>query len=84
MKNKKTIIFLASAISLVTFATVSCVVSGSEPRKPANIKGNYSYAKEYLTWLIKKTMDKYNIKGMSIALVDDQNIVLEKGFGYAE
>jgi CubicO group peptidase (beta-lactamase class C family) len=84
MKNKKTIIFLASAISLVTFATVSCVVSGSEPRKPANIKGNYSYAKEYLTWLIKKTMDKYNIKGMSIALVDDQNIVLEKGFGYAD
>jgi CubicO group peptidase (beta-lactamase class C family) len=84
MKNKKIIGFFAAGIALVTFATVSCVVSSSEPRKPANIKGNYSYAKEYLTWLIKKTMDEYHIKGMSIALVDDQNIILEKGFGYAD
>jgi len=56
----------------------------SPPKKPAALTpGDYEYAKAYLTWLINKQMKAHKVVGLSIALVDDQEIVWAEGFGYA-
>lgn len=59
--------------------------STTPPLKPAEIShGDYRYAQEYLRWLIEKKMDASGVTGLSIALVDDQRVVWETGFGYAD
>jgi len=45
---------------------------------------DYSLVIKRLDSLIKKRMAQYNIKGVSIALVDDQSVILQKGFGFTD
>ena len=69
----------------IVFAVV--IISGctTPPQKPDPIiPGNYDYVKEYITWFAKKEMEKNQVVGLSIALVDDQEIVWAEGFGYAD
>ena len=47
-------------------------------------RGDYTYTKEYMTWMIKHEMDDADVTGLSIALVDDQQVVWAQGFGYAD
>ena len=47
-------------------------------------KGDYTYLKDYMTWFIQKEMKDKDIVGLSVALVDDQRIVWQQGFGYAD
>ena len=55
------------------------------PPLPANmVRGDYEPAKKYLSALIKQDMTQYNVKGLSIALVDDQKVVWAEGFGFAD
>ncbi len=55
------------------------------PTQPeTQVRGDYSYTKEYMSWLIKKEMKKNDVTGLSIALVDDQKVVWSEGFGYAD
>jgi CubicO group peptidase (beta-lactamase class C family) len=64
-------------------ATLGC--STKAPKIPAQVKqGDYSHLKEYMYWFIQKEMDEKNIVGLSIALVDNQKIVWQEGFGYAD
>lgn len=59
--------------------------SSSPPRTPdISLQGDYTYLSAYLSWLIKAEMAKQNIEGLSIAVVDDQQIVWAQGFGYAD
>jgi CubicO group peptidase (beta-lactamase class C family) len=53
------------------------------PRPEMLARGDYSYTKEYMSWLINKEMKKNDVAGLSIALVDDQKVVWSEGFGYA-
>jgi CubicO group peptidase (beta-lactamase class C family) len=53
------------------------------PRPEMLARGDYSYTKEYMSWLINKEMKKNDVTGLSIALVDDQKVVWSEGFGYA-
>lgn len=72
---------------LVTVSIVSLLLTAcsTAPRSPMQIKvGDYNYAVEYLTWQIEQEMDSSNITGLSIALVDDQEIIWSKGFGFAD
>ena len=74
----KTTLFL----SFLTF--VGCTTT-SAPKMPSNLsKGDYSHVKEYMNWYIKEQMEEHDIVGLSIALVDDQKIVWQKGFGYED
>ena len=58
--------------------------AGTPPR-PTNIARNdYEPAKQYLSAAIKQDMAKHDVKGLSIALVDDQKVVWAEGFGYAD
>jgi CubicO group peptidase (beta-lactamase class C family) len=71
----------------IIFAIVVLVLSAcsTPPQKPTSaIRGDYSYAEKYATWMIKKGMSSDDVTGLSIALVDDQRVVWMRGFGYAD
>jgi CubicO group peptidase (beta-lactamase class C family) len=54
------------------------------PAAPGNVHGDYSHTRKYLAWLIDREMAQNEITGISVALVDDQKIVWQQGFGYAD
>ena len=55
------------------------------PQKPASTaRGDYAYTREYLAWMIRQEMADADVTGLSIALVDDQDVVWSQGFGYAD
>jgi CubicO group peptidase (beta-lactamase class C family) len=69
-------------IVLVLFLGSSC---STAPKKPdQTLPGNYDYLKEYITWYTKKEMQKNQVMGVSIAIVNNQRIVWAQGFGYAD
>ena len=78
--------FRVSAISFVLIATLSSVLGCSTAPRKAEIipRGNYEYTKEYVTWLTKREMKKHDVVGLSIALVDNQDIIWARGFGYSD
>lgn len=59
-----------------------CSTAPKRPESPA--RGDYTYAKEYVSWLARKEMQRREVTGLSIALVDDQRVVWAEGFGYAD
>ncbi|MBI4808335.1 MAG: beta-lactamase family protein [Nitrosomonadales bacterium] len=67
---------------------VSVAVLGAcstPPQKPASTaRGDYAYTREYISWMIEQGMSDDDITGLSIALVDDQQVVWAQGFGYAD
>lgn len=72
---------VASAAALA-FALTSC---GRPPKKAEHLApGDYSYTKAFITWLIDKEMKKEEVTGLSIAMVDDQQVVWAQGFGFAD
>jgi CubicO group peptidase (beta-lactamase class C family) len=76
----KNILIMVLFVSLVALA--GCA---RPPVKPeALTPGDYSYVKEYISWLILKEMNKNDVQGLSIALVDDQQVVWAEGFGFAD
>lgn len=76
-KTIKKIPFIASLDFLVGCNTVP------EPKPFTSEADKYAYVKKYMQWYIKKQMHDNSIMGISIALVDDQKIVWQEGFGYA-
>jgi len=73
-------------VVLALVAAVSVLAGCSTmPIRPESLaRGDYSYTKEYISWLIHKEMKKNDVTGLSIALVDDQRVVWAEGFGYAD
>lgn len=71
---------------LVTIIVLSLMTGcASAPVRPSALStGNYDYLKEYLTWFINKEMKRSKTVGLSVALVDDQQVVWSSGFGYAD
>lgn len=73
-------LYLLVVVSLWAFS--GC---GHAPQRPAALApGDYRYVEEYLEWYIPRLMKKHQVPGVSIALVDGQNIVWARGFGYAD
>jgi CubicO group peptidase (beta-lactamase class C family) len=69
-------------ISILLIALAACAAA---PRKPAErVPGDYTYMREYTSWLIANEMRKHDVTGLSIALVDDQRVVWAEGFGFAD
>lgn len=69
-------------IALCLVALAACSTPPSKPATP--VRGDYSYLQHYITWLIEREMDDADITGLSIALVDDQQVVWAQGFGFAD
>jgi len=69
-------------IALAILALLSCA---SAPKKPESIRrGDYGPVKQYLSAWIPQQMKKAKVVGLSIALVDDQEIIWAEGFGWAD
>ena len=58
--------------------------TNAPPRPMHIVRNDYEPAKHYLSAVIKQDMAKYDVKGLSIALIDDQKVVWAEGFGYAD
>jgi CubicO group peptidase (beta-lactamase class C family) len=70
---------------IVIFLVVAMSACSTPPQKPAAAAhGDYSYLKQYMNWLIEREMDDADVTGLSIALVDDQQVVWAQGFGYED
>ena len=67
-------------------ALASALTSCGRPPKKAEspTPGDYSYTKAYIAWLIDREMKKKEVTGLSIALIDDQQVVWAQGFGFAD
>ncbi|MCK5917039.1 MAG: beta-lactamase family protein [Cocleimonas sp.] len=73
------------ALTLILLGLSACSNLPKKPAPPANQKaGDYSYLKKHMSWFINKEMRKANTVGLSIALIDDQKIVWQQGFGFAD
>lgn len=76
---------MRSILLIVSLGMTLIIGCSSAPVKPDVIpRGDYEYAKQRLSWMIRSEMKKQNIKGVSIALVDDQKVVWAEGFGFAD
>ena len=47
-------------------------------------RGDYRHTEKYLSWLIEREMSDNEITGISIALIDDQRVIWQQGFGHAD
>ncbi len=73
------------AAGIITAALIGCFGCSTMPPKPASFaREDYSYTRDYISWLIKQEMKKSDVTGLSIALVDDRRIVWAEGFGWAD
>lgn len=81
---KRLYITLTLLISLII--QTACSTTPSPPVKSSfsTQTDKHAYLKEYISWLITKEMKGNKITGLSIALVDNQQLVWAKGFGYAD
>lgn len=72
-------------ISLVSCAVVllSACATPAPVAENSGI-GDYRFTEKYISWLTDREMEKNQITGISIALVDDQRVIWQKGFGYAD
>lgn len=77
MRARNLVVVAVALLFLASCATPPPVATRLE-------RGDYSYAQQYLGWLIDQEMAQNDIAGLSIALVDDQRIVWQSGFGYAD
>lgn len=58
--------------------------SSAPPVASDTHRGNFDHTRAYLKWLIDQEMAQNEITGVSIALVDNQQVIWQKGFGYAD
>jgi len=73
-----------SKIILAVSAITLSACSTAPPKPVATTRGDFTYTKQYISWFIEKEMGDADVTGLSIALVDDQEIVWEQGFGFAD
>ncbi len=71
----------------IVFVTSIAILGAcsTPPQKPAAIaRDDYTYTRQYITWLIEQGMASDDVTGLSIALVDDQQVVWAQGFGFSD
>jgi len=77
--------FNLTRFSIVVLLLAIFTLGSASTKAPSPVKqGDYDYVKQYLSDYIEKEIEKHNVVGLSIALVDDQTIVWAQGFGYAD
>ena len=69
---------------LCTVLAFPLYVAHAENKYSATISVNYEQLIEPISQLIRNEMKKNDVVGLSIALVDDQQIAWAQGFGYAD
>ena len=76
---------LTHSLLLSLFLSVLLAGCSQQARVPDHwAKGDYSPAIDYLDETLQMELDIGDIVGISIALVDDQQLVWQQGFGYSD
>lgn len=71
--------------TVLLFSVFAIAACSTAPQKPKPVaRGDYTYTRQYISWFIEKQMRENNVTGLSIALVDDQQIIWSQGFGYED
>lgn len=71
--------------TLITLAILFLSACSTAPQRPESVaRDDIETVKAHVRQLIGYEMDKNQIAGMSIALVDDQEVVWAEGFGHAD
>lgn len=83
MSDLKKWLLLLALLASGAFGLWGCNDGSSDP-EPAMPTIDYGPTIQQTTALIQQTMRENQIVGLSIALVDGQNVVWEQGFGYAD
>lgn len=86
IRSKSMVCHILKRVTFIAIMLLSFNGCATAPPKPPihQEKGDYGFVKEYMSWFIQKEMKEKDIVGLSIALVDDQSIVWQQGFGYAD
>ena len=71
-------------VYLILLSLVFGGCASAPPRPTSVAKNDYAATKEYIAKLIQYEMKKHAIAGVSIALVDDQQVIWSQGFGFAD
>jgi CubicO group peptidase (beta-lactamase class C family) len=70
---------------LVLGACVACTACAEAPVKPSDLQlGDYSHVQRHGSWTVRQRIRLDDIPGISVALVDNQEIVWAQGFGWAD
>ncbi|MCU1749108.1 serine hydrolase domain-containing protein [Pseudomonas sp. 6D_7.1_Bac1] len=72
------------SIPLLGLLLGSIGCNGQPPPLPVIQKGDYNAIVRYLKTQIPQEMERYNVPGLSVALVDGQQLIWARGFGYAD
>jgi len=54
------------------------------PRRPASVQGDWQYFQRHMRWYIGRGLRKAGVPGLSLALVNDRQVIWAEGFGYAD
>ena len=72
-------------IAFALFVGVLAGCASAPPVAPANVvRGDFAAVRSHATELIERAIAREKVQGMSIALVDDQQVVWSQGFGHAD
>ncbi|MDH3274710.1 MAG: beta-lactamase family protein [Gammaproteobacteria bacterium] len=72
-------------IIVTTLAIALVAACASAPKRSAPTVGdNYAFTADYLPELIRKKMQERKVVGLSIAIVDNQDVAWAEGFGFAD
>ncbi len=77
-------IIISISLLIMVIISVNCTGLKEPPRPETFIKGDYTYLKDYISYVIMKKMKALNITGASIAFIDEGEIIWSEGFGYAD
>ena len=74
---------------LISLALAASLLLGACSTTPVMLpevgeRGDYQPVEKYVSWLIERDMAESEITGYSIALIDDQKVIWQKGFGFAD
>lgn len=72
--------YLLSSLIIVLLA--SC--AGAPPRPGQLLHGDLHYLENYMDWYFARHMSKYDVPGVSVALVSDEKVLWMKSYGYAD
>jgi len=83
MHRRRRLMFALAAVLVIAAAAFTSCATG--PVKPEAIaKGDYAYLTQLVPWLVTDKMKELGVEGLSIALVDDQEVIYAQGFGFAD
>ena len=77
MRQTRSIALIGALLLLGACATPA-------PVAQSTVRGDYRHTEKYVDWLVNREMADNDITGLSIALVDDQKVIWQKGYGYAD